>query len=176
MRGVSPYKWATNHRHIPPSFQLVFPQGTPLSSSSFLSLFSNCSLWQIPSPGEMRMRHLNSQLHLNTVITHGSLMLKVTGLSVTATTQKQPWRKRHGGVGGGRGSERHTPISPATQLSAVGFPSHHLKVNSSHMDFFPQYTKRQTLINNPLTAFIKCVLLLICIKQNQTKNQFLSVN
>lgn len=38
--------------------------------------------------------------------------------------------------------------------------SRRLQINSALMDF-TQYIKRETLINNPLTAFIKYILLLI---------------
>lgn len=70
-----------------------------------------------------------------------------------------------------RSEQKHSAISPGQIALRLSDSTHIiLKLHG----FFSQYIQRQISINNPLTAFIKCVLLLICIKQNQTKNQFLS--
>lgn len=96
-----------------------------------------------------------------------------------STAQNKLKEEKHSSLGEShRGGSKQKYAFSGPNSSPVVRGSHIiLNINSALTDaFFPQYIKKETLINNPLTAFIKCVLLLIRIKQNQTKNQFLSVN
>ena len=112
------------------------------------------------------------------VYTHICIYIIHTHTIKIKYTEKTPeekcssWRESPRG-----GSKQKCAFSGPNSSPAVRGSHVILKINSALTDVFsPQYIKRETLINNPLTAFIKCVLLLIRIKQNQTKNQFLSVN
>ena len=164
------YKWSNSHWLITSSLQSVFLQ------NSFFFSFLCLADFLVPTLSEVR---INPWILLDSPLSTPVLIPQCP----TADAPRSPHRRnthQNGIHPWGRATEvlvrNACPFlggQTALHCQTLCTPSSEL---IQCLWIVSQYIKRETLINNSLTPFIKCILLLICIKQNQMKNQFLSVN